>query len=97
MNGQIKQSSKTSNLTFGVSKLISFIFEVMTLSPWDVISTRTQEGIGLMLRGDTDEVVIEKISRFKKPCNKIEYQHTAFTTTIIPFLSIQFCATRAFQ
>lgn len=61
VNGQVRQSSNTSNLIFGVPKLLSFISRVMTLLPGDVISTGTSSGIGRINPGDVVEVKIEKI------------------------------------
>ncbi len=61
LNEEIKQSSSTSMLIFSVPKLISFISNVMTLLPGDVISTGTPSGIGPMKKGDTVEVHIEGI------------------------------------
>lgn len=61
LNGEIKQSSNTSMLIFSVPKLISFISNVMTLLPGDVISTGTPSGIGQMKKGDTVEIHIEGI------------------------------------
>ncbi|MCH8014893.1 MAG: fumarylacetoacetate hydrolase family protein [Candidatus Dadabacteria bacterium] len=61
LNGEIKQSSNTSMLIFNVPKLISFISNVMTLLPGDIISTGTPSGIGPMRKGDTIEVHIEGI------------------------------------
>ena len=61
LNEEIKQSSNTSMLIFSVPKLISFISDVMTLLPGDVISTGTPSGIGQMKRGDTVEIHIEGI------------------------------------
>ncbi len=46
---------------FNVPKLVSFISNVMTLLPGDVISTGTPSGIGPMQKGDTVEVHIEGI------------------------------------
>jgi len=48
-------------LIFNVPKLISFISNVMTLLPGDIISTGTPSGIGPMSKGDTVEVHIEGI------------------------------------
>jgi len=61
LNGEIKQSSNTSMLLFNVSQLISFISNVMTLMPGDIISTGTPCGIGPMKKGDKVEVRIEGI------------------------------------
>jgi len=61
LNGQAKQSSRTSNLIFNSYKLIEYITSVMTLYPGDVIATGTTSGIGPMADGDTVQVVIEDI------------------------------------
>jgi 2-keto-4-pentenoate hydratase/2-oxohepta-3-ene-1,7-dioic acid hydratase in catechol pathway len=61
LNGEIKQSSNTSMLLFNVPQLISFISNVMTLMPGDIISTGTPCGIGPMKKGDKVEVRIEGI------------------------------------
>lgn len=61
LNGQTKQSSRTSNLIFSCFKLIEFITSVMTLYPGDVIATGTTSGIGPMVNGDVVEVRIEGI------------------------------------
>jgi 2-keto-4-pentenoate hydratase/2-oxohepta-3-ene-1,7-dioic acid hydratase in catechol pathway len=61
LNGEIKQSSNTSNLIFSVSELISTISHIMTLNEGDVIATGTPSGIGPMNRGDTVCVEIEGI------------------------------------
>jgi 2-keto-4-pentenoate hydratase/2-oxohepta-3-ene-1,7-dioic acid hydratase in catechol pathway len=61
LNGQVKQSSNTSDLISSVPKLIEFISEVMTLEPGDVIATGTPPGVRPMQRGDLVEVDIEGI------------------------------------
>ena len=61
LNGIVRQDSRTSKLTFNCDYLISFISEVMTLLPGDVISTGTSAGVGPMRVGDTVEVEIEHI------------------------------------
>jgi 2-keto-4-pentenoate hydratase/2-oxohepta-3-ene-1,7-dioic acid hydratase in catechol pathway len=57
LNGELKQSSNTSNLIFDVYTLIEFISGVMTLNKGDVIATGTPSGIGPMNSGD--EICIE--------------------------------------
>tara|TARA_B100001059_G_scaffold71784_2_gene68891 strand:+ start:41818 stop:42666 length:849 start_codon:yes stop_codon:yes gene_type:complete len=49
LNGKIMQDSNTSDLIFGIPKLVSYISEFMTLLPGDVISTGTPFGVGLGL------------------------------------------------
>jgi len=61
VNGQIKQKSSTENMIFGYRKLVSFISDVMTLNPGDVIATGTPAGVGPLSVGDTVEVRIENI------------------------------------
>ncbi|MFC1928529.1 fumarylacetoacetate hydrolase family protein [Chloroflexota bacterium] len=65
LNGELRQSASTSELIFGVSKLISFISGIMTLLPGDIIATGTPSGIGRMNSGDEVEVRIEKIGTLK--------------------------------
>ncbi len=63
LNGEVKQSSKTSNLIFDFHYLLSFISEVMTLLPGDVITTGTPSGIGPMKSGDEVVVDVENIGK----------------------------------
>jgi 2-keto-4-pentenoate hydratase/2-oxohepta-3-ene-1,7-dioic acid hydratase in catechol pathway len=60
-NGELKQSSNTSLLIFGVPRLIEFLSGIMTLYPGDVIMTGTPSGVGPVERGDTLEMAIEGI------------------------------------
>ncbi len=66
LNGETMQDSNTSDLIFGLPKLVSYISEFMTLLPGDVISTGTPFGVGLGLdpqmylkAGDVMELGIE--------------------------------------
>jgi len=61
VNGETKQSARTSELRFSVPKLVSFVSHVMTLEPGDVISTGTPGGTGPLKQGDKVEVEIEGI------------------------------------
>lgn len=61
VNGEVRQSSTTANLIFGVPYLISFISKVMTLLPGDVILTGTPAGTGSLKEGDEVEVEIGPI------------------------------------
>ena len=61
LNGEVKQSSNTSNLIFSVFELVEFISSVMTLKPGDVIATGTPSGVGPMLPGDEIAIEIEGI------------------------------------
>jgi 2-keto-4-pentenoate hydratase/2-oxohepta-3-ene-1,7-dioic acid hydratase in catechol pathway len=65
INGGRRQSSRTSQFIFKVDQLISFISQVMTLYPGDLIITGTPAGIGPMEPGDEIEVRIEGIGSLK--------------------------------
>ncbi|MBA4391199.1 MAG: hypothetical protein C0399_09695 [Syntrophus sp. (in: bacteria)] len=61
VNGITKQRSNTKNMIFDVFELVSFISEIMTLLPGDIIITGTPPGVGEISVGDTVEVEIEGI------------------------------------
>ncbi|MDD5127691.1 MAG: fumarylacetoacetate hydrolase family protein [Dehalococcoidales bacterium] len=65
LNGEVKQHGRTGDLIFPIPQLISFISDIMTLLPGDIIATGTPEGIGPMLPGDTIEIKIEGIGTLK--------------------------------
>ena len=65
LNGERRQSSRTSQLIFNVQELVSFISGIMTLEPGDLIITGTPAGIGPMKPGDEIEVRIEGIGSLK--------------------------------
>jgi len=65
LNGQVRQNGNTSDLIFKTDYLVSFISQVMTLEPGDVILTGTPAGVGPMLPGDEVEVEIEGIGVLK--------------------------------
>jgi len=57
LNGKLKQDGRTSDVIFSIPYMVSFVSQVMTLYPGDVILTGTPSGIGPMQVGD--EVTIE--------------------------------------
>ena len=61
LNGEVKQSSNTSNMHFKPGHLVSFISHIMTLCPGDLILTGTPPGVGPMQVGDVVELEIEGI------------------------------------
>lgn len=71
LNGKVKQKAKTSELIFKIPELVSFISNVMTLLPGDIISTGTPEGIGSMQPGDVVEVKIDGIGTLKNTVIKM--------------------------
>jgi len=69
LNGELRQSSRTSQLIFSVPELVEFISRVMTLCPGDIISTGTPSGVGPMKSGDTVEIYVEQVGRL---INKVQ-------------------------
>ena len=65
LNGELRQSARTSELIFGLDEMVSFISGVMTLLPGDIIATGTPSGIGRMNPGGVVEVVIEGIGTLR--------------------------------
>ena len=65
LNGEVRQSARTSDLIFGIADIVSFISGIMTLLPGDIIATGTPSGIGKMKPGDVIEIKIEKIGTLK--------------------------------
>lgn len=61
LNGVVKQSSNTENFINSIPKLVSYISQIMTLNPGDVIMTGTPEGVGPMKSGDEISIQIEGI------------------------------------
>jgi 2-keto-4-pentenoate hydratase/2-oxohepta-3-ene-1,7-dioic acid hydratase in catechol pathway len=68
VNNESRQDSNTSNMIFGVAKLVSYVSQFMTLLPGDLISTGTPAGVGLgfdppifLKAGDVVELGIEKL------------------------------------
>ena len=65
LNGRLKQKSSTVNFIFSVRRILSFISQVMTLHPGDIISTGTPPGVGKMRPGDIIEIQINGIGTLR--------------------------------
>lgn len=63
VNGKVRQSTNTSDMIFDVYHLVSFISQVMTLHPGDVIATGTPSGISPLQSGDTVTIEIGGVGR----------------------------------
>ncbi|UOR11360.1 fumarylacetoacetate hydrolase family protein [Halobacillus amylolyticus] len=68
VNGEVKQKSNLNQLIFKVDELVSYISEIMTLLPGDVIITGTPHGVGPVNSGDVMKVSIDGIGELE---NKI--------------------------
>jgi 2-keto-4-pentenoate hydratase/2-oxohepta-3-ene-1,7-dioic acid hydratase in catechol pathway len=61
VDGQVRQSDRTSSMIFDIPTIINFISQVYTLLPSDVILTGTPAGVGLIPVGSTVSITIEGI------------------------------------
>jgi acylpyruvate hydrolase len=74
LNGKPMQRSNTKNLIFSVPFLISYLSDILTLEPGDIISTGTPAGVGhvrkppvFLKNGDLVKISIEKIGDLINP------------------------------
>lgn len=67
VNGQVRQRGNTRELIFTVAELVSYVSEVMTLEPGDVLLTGTPAGIGPLRPGDTVEVEVQGVGVLVNP------------------------------
>jgi 2-keto-4-pentenoate hydratase/2-oxohepta-3-ene-1,7-dioic acid hydratase in catechol pathway len=67
VNGQVRQSARTSLMVFPPAFLVRWISRMMTLEPGDLIATGTPAGVGPLASGDTVEVKIGGIGVLRNP------------------------------
>ena len=67
VNGEVRQSGRTSAMAFPVPFLIRYISQVMTLEPGDLIATGTPAGVGPLRDGDVVEVEVEGVGVLRNP------------------------------
>ncbi len=74
LNGQVMQKSSTAQLIFPIDYLVSYVSDVCTLTPGDLIFTGTPPGVGFARKppvflqpGDVVEVEIEKLGVLRNP------------------------------
>jgi 2-keto-4-pentenoate hydratase/2-oxohepta-3-ene-1,7-dioic acid hydratase in catechol pathway len=67
VNGELRQSVRTSDLLYSVAHLISYISQAVTLLPGDAIMTGTPFGIGPTTPGDNIEITVEGIGTLRNP------------------------------
>ncbi len=77
LNGEVMQSSSTKYFIFKIPKLISYLSQIMTLEPGDLIFTGTPNGVGdvrnppvYLKPGDVVSVEIEKIGKLVNPVRR---------------------------
>ncbi len=67
VNGETRQDSRTSLMVFDAAFLVSYISEVFTLLPGDVILTGTPAGVGTIVERDVVECEVEEIGTLRNP------------------------------
>lgn len=72
VNGHVVQSSNTKHMIFPITRIIAYVSRFLELSPGDVISTGTPDGIGSkrqpplwLTPGDVVEVEVESVGRLQ--------------------------------
>ncbi len=73
VNGILKQSGRTSQMSFPVGFLIRYISRQMTLNFGDIIATGTPSGVSKLSDGDICEVEIEAVGKLSNPVKKASY------------------------
>jgi 2-keto-4-pentenoate hydratase/2-oxohepta-3-ene-1,7-dioic acid hydratase in catechol pathway len=61
LNGEIRQSQRTSDLIFDIPTIVSYVTQFVTLFPGDIIFTGTPGQTKAMSRGDTIEIEVEGV------------------------------------
>jgi 2-keto-4-pentenoate hydratase/2-oxohepta-3-ene-1,7-dioic acid hydratase in catechol pathway len=67
VDGDVRQDGTTADLVFDVPTLVSYVSQVMTLLPSDVVLTGTPAGVGPILPGQVVTVEIDGIGRLSNP------------------------------
>jgi 2-keto-4-pentenoate hydratase/2-oxohepta-3-ene-1,7-dioic acid hydratase in catechol pathway len=67
VNGHLRQRGRTGEMVFSPSHLISYISQVMTLEPGDLILTGTPAGVSPLSSGDRVTVEIDGIGTLSNP------------------------------
>src|SRR5438093_5029141 len=81
VNGEERQSAKTTDLFYGVAAIVSHCSQAFTLEPGDVIATGTPGGVGAFRKppvwlSDGDEVVVE-IERIGRLVNRFRTERAS--------------------
>jgi 2-keto-4-pentenoate hydratase/2-oxohepta-3-ene-1,7-dioic acid hydratase in catechol pathway len=67
VNGVERQRGKASQMAFSIPMLLSYISNIMTLEPGDLVCTGTPAGVGTLQPGDEVEVEVLGVSRVRNP------------------------------
>jgi 2-keto-4-pentenoate hydratase/2-oxohepta-3-ene-1,7-dioic acid hydratase in catechol pathway len=67
VNGIERQRGRVADMVFSIPFLVSYISQIMTLEPGDVIATGTPEGVGPLKEGDTVQVEVTGVGSVRNP------------------------------
>lgn len=67
VNGQLRQDGTTAHLVHRIPELVSFVSEIMTLEPDDLILTGTPRGVDPVYPGDVMRLEVEGIGVLENP------------------------------
>lgn len=75
VDGEVMQRSRTSDLLFGIADIVSYVSDIITLQPGDLIATGTPGGVGdgrdpkvYLREGQTLRTVIEGVGELRNVC-----------------------------
>jgi 2-keto-4-pentenoate hydratase/2-oxohepta-3-ene-1,7-dioic acid hydratase in catechol pathway len=72
VNGEERQRARSSEMVFEIPVLLSYISDVMTLEPGDLVATGTPAGVGPLAPGDVVEVEIPGVGVLTNPVEAYE-------------------------
>ncbi|MGB5550480.1 MAG: fumarylacetoacetate hydrolase family protein, partial [Thermoanaerobaculia bacterium] len=61
VNGKVRQQGSSSEMIWGVTELLVYASQMMTLEAGDVVLTGTPEGVGPLAPGDELEVEVSGV------------------------------------
>ena len=75
-NGELRQSTRTSQMIHSVAQIVSFVSQSLTLVAGDVILTGTPAGVGPIQAGDELEAEIDDWPRLRNTVGIAQYSST---------------------
>ncbi|HET8649861.1 MAG TPA: fumarylacetoacetate hydrolase family protein [Gemmatimonadales bacterium] len=72
VNGEERQRGRVSEMQFSIPELLSYISQIMTLEPGDLVATGTPAGTGQLNPGDVVEVEIPGLGVLSNPVRSEE-------------------------
>ena len=67
VNHELRQNSPCNDMIFSIPELIAFVSSIMTLHPFDILTTGTPPGVGPITHGDTVKITIPGIGTLENP------------------------------